>query len=84
MLASRRVKTAFAVAALATVVTASAAATAPAASAAKGVSQVRFATFNASLNRNFEGQLRSDLSTPTMPKLALSRRSSSASDPMCC
>ena len=38
MLASRRVKTAFAVAALATVVTASAAATAPAASAAKGVS----------------------------------------------
>ena len=64
MLASRRVKTAFAVAALATVVAASAAATAPAAPAAKGVSQVRFATFNASLNRNFEGQLRSDLSTP--------------------
>ena len=65
MLASRRLTTALAVAALATVVTASAAATAPAAPpAAKGVSQVRFATFNASLNRNFEGQLRSDLSTP--------------------
>src|SRR5918996_1331917 len=33
-------------------------------SAAAGESDVRFATFNASLNRNFAGQLRTDLSTP--------------------
>jgi len=31
---------------------------------------VRFATFNASLNRNFEGQLRTDLSTPTNAQAA--------------
>ncbi len=31
---------------------------------AAGPDPVRFATFNASLNRNFEGQLRTDLSTP--------------------
>jgi Endonuclease/Exonuclease/phosphatase family len=33
-------------------------------SAGAGNSEVRFATFNASLNRNFAGQLVSDLSTP--------------------
>jgi hypothetical protein len=32
--------------------------------AAAGEADVRFATFNASLNRNSEGQLRTDLSTP--------------------
>jgi Endonuclease/Exonuclease/phosphatase family len=32
--------------------------------AASGGAEVRFATFNASLNRNFEGQLFQDLSTP--------------------
>ena len=35
------------------------------ASATAGAEPVRFATFNASLNRNFEGQLVSDLSTTT-------------------
>ncbi|HSK54840.1 MAG TPA: endonuclease/exonuclease/phosphatase family protein [Jiangellales bacterium] len=37
---------------------------APPSSGPPGAPTVRFATFNASLNRNFEGQLRSDLSTP--------------------
>ena len=36
----------------------------PAALAAPKQADVRFATFNASLNRNFEGQLVADLSTP--------------------
>jgi hypothetical protein len=40
------------------------AAAAPPSSGPPGAPTVRFATFNASLNRNFEGQLRSDLSTP--------------------
>ena len=34
------------------------------ASGVAGAQAVRFATFNASLNRNFEGQLIADLSTP--------------------
>jgi hypothetical protein len=37
---------------------------APAAFGASGTSDARFATFNASLNRNFAGQLIGDLSTP--------------------
>ncbi|HEX6261461.1 MAG TPA: endonuclease/exonuclease/phosphatase family protein, partial [Actinomycetota bacterium] len=37
--------------------------TAPAGATAE-TEPVRFATFNASLNRNFEGQLIADLSTP--------------------
>jgi len=37
---------------------------APPSSGPPGAPTVRFATFNASLNRSFEGQLRSDLSTP--------------------
>jgi len=41
---------------------------APAANA--GEADVRFATFNASLNRNFAGQLRSDLSTPANAQAA--------------
>ena len=40
------------------------AAAAPPSSGPPGAPTVRFATFNASLNRNFAGQLRSDLSTP--------------------
>jgi hypothetical protein len=63
MLSSLRARTALATTGVIAVVVASAAASA-AAPVASGVSQVRFATFNASLNRNFEGQLRSDLSTP--------------------
>ena len=38
---------------------------APAALAAPPQADVRFATFNASLNRNFDGQLVADLSTPS-------------------
>jgi hypothetical protein len=41
---------------------------APAANA--GEADVRFATFNASLNRNFAGQLRADLSTPANSQAA--------------
>ena len=40
------------------------AAAAPPSSGPPGAPTVRFATFNASLNRNFAGQLQSDLSTP--------------------
>jgi hypothetical protein len=40
------------------------AAAAPPSSGPPGAPTVRFATFNASLNRNFEGQLVADLSTP--------------------
>ncbi len=41
-----------------------------AATGAPGDKVVRFATFNASLNRNFEGQLVSDLSTPNNAQAA--------------
>ncbi len=40
-------------------------AVAPAAQAAPPQADVRFSTFNASLNRSSEGQLALDLSTPT-------------------
>ena len=41
-----------------------------AATASAGNADVRFATFNASLNRNFEGQLIADLSTPANAQAA--------------
>ncbi len=41
---------------------------APAAAAAPREADARFATFNASLNRSFAGQLIADLSTPTNPQ----------------
>jgi hypothetical protein len=41
-----------------------------AAADARGGAEVRFATFNASLNRNFEGQLFQDLSTPANAQAA--------------
>jgi endonuclease/exonuclease/phosphatase family protein len=64
MVDSVRLKAIAATAALAAVIVASAASTAPAAAPEAAVSKVRFATFNASLNRNFAGQLLADLSTP--------------------
>jgi hypothetical protein len=45
---------------------------------------VRFATFNASLNRNNAGQLVADLSRPTTRRPGSSPRSSSAPGPTCC
>ena len=51
--------------------------------AAAGGERIRFATFNASLNRNFEGQLIADLSTPANGH-APWRRSSSAHARRCC
>jgi hypothetical protein len=57
-------RAALAVIALVPLVAASAASTAPGTASAPSASTVRFATFNASLNRNFAGQLASDLSTP--------------------
>ena len=46
---------------------------------------VRFATFNASLNRNAAGQLVADLSTPDNAQASLtSPRPSSASTRTCC
>ncbi len=68
MVGSVRLKAALATAALAAAVAALAASTAPGAPSAAAVSQVRFATFNASLNRNFAGQLLADLSTPNNPQ----------------
>ena len=56
-----------------------------AAPAQAGEADVRFATFNASLNRNDAGQLVADLSTPEQRAGgARSPRSSSASGPMSC
>jgi 3-phytase len=45
---------------------------------------VRFATYNASLNRNAAGDLVRDLSTPDNPQAAGWPRSSSAPGPTCC
>ena len=42
---------------------------APAAAATPPNADVRFATFNASLNRNFEGQFVSDISTPNNTRM---------------
>ena len=53
-----------AVMALAALLLAAAAVPARVDAAPKGPQQVRFATFNASLNRNVAGQLVADLSTP--------------------
>src|SRR5262245_22680919 len=64
MVDSVRLKAIAATAVLVAVVVASAASTAPAAPPEAAVSKVRFATFNASLNRNFAGQLLADLQTP--------------------
>ena len=45
---------------------------------------VRFATFNASLNRNAAGQALTDLSSPGNAQAVQSPRSSSAPVPTCC
>ena len=49
-----------------------------------GDKEVRFATYNASLNRGAAGELVEDLSTPGNEQARRSRRSSSAPGPTCC